>query len=124
MNIVIALTHIFNLSMSEGIFPSQMKKVKLVPIYKKGSKLDVQNYRPISLLPVFSKTLERLIYNRLNGFLKKYSVLYGKQFGFRNKHSTSHATAYLSSKIYENLDNSEKQCQFSWIYLKHLTLLT
>ena len=85
MNIVIALTHIFNLSISEGIFPASMKKAKVVPIYKKGSKQNVENYRPISLLPVFSKLLERLIYNRLNAFLKKHHVLYQKQFGFRDR---------------------------------------
>ena len=64
MNVVIALTHIFNLSMSEGTFPRQTKKSKVVPIHKKESTLNVENYRPISLLPVFSKLLERLIYNR------------------------------------------------------------
>ena len=108
INIIIALSHIFNLSLSEGVFPHQMKLAKVKPIYKKGSKLKVENYRPISLLPVFSKILERLMYNRLNSFLKRFNVLYEKQFGFRNKHSTSHATAYLSSKIHQNLDQSEK----------------
>ena len=108
LNIIIALTHIFNLSISDGVFPKQMKKAKVVPIHKKGTKLNVENYRPISLLPVFSKLLERLIYNRLNAFLKKHHILYEKQFGFRDNHSCSDATAYLSSKIHENLDNCEK----------------
>ena len=75
LNVIIALTHIFNLSISDGVFPKQMKKAKVVPIHKKGSKLNVENYRPISLLPVFSKLLERLIYNRLNAFQKKHHIL-------------------------------------------------
>lgn len=57
---------------------------------------------------MFSKLLERLIYNRLTSFLKRCNILYEKQFGFRKKHSTSHATAYLSSEILKTLDKSEK----------------
>ena len=69
--------------------------------------------RPISLLPVFSKVLERLVYNRLSDFLKDSNILYEKQFGFRRKHSTSHATAYLASEIYGTLDKAEKSiCVF------------
>ena len=85
-----------------------MKLAKVIPIFKEGSKLCVENYRPISLLPVFSKILERLIYTRLSNFLKECNILYEKQFGFRMKHSTSHATSYLSSKLYSTLDKSEK----------------
>ena len=107
-NILIALSHIFNLSIKEGIFPKKMKLAKVIPIFKEGSKLCVENYRPISLLPVFSKILERLIYTRLSNFLKECNILYEKQFGFRMKHSTSHATSYLSSKLYSTLDKSEK----------------
>ena len=113
LKVVIILSHIFNLSMSEGVFPEKMKLAKVIPIFKKGSKLDVSNYRPISLLPVFSKILERLVYNRLNSFLKRYNVLFDKQFGFRQKFSTSHATAFLSSKLHQNMENSEKSiCVF------------
>ena len=57
-NILIALSHIFNLSIKEGVFPNKMKLAKVIPIFKKGSKLCVENYRPISLLPVFSKLLD------------------------------------------------------------------
>jgi hypothetical protein len=108
LNIIRVLCHIFNLSFEEGVFPEKMKIAKVIPIYKKGSKLNVENYRPISLLPVFSKILERLIYTRLNTFLKKCNILYENQFGFRKRHSTSHASAYLSSKLYKILDDKEK----------------
>ena len=107
-NVVRVLSHIFNLSIQEGVFPEKMKIAKVIPIFKKGSKANVENYRPISLLPVFSKILERLMYVRLNSFLNKCNIFYDKQFGFRKNHSTSHATAYLSSKLYTTLDNAEK----------------
>ena len=112
-NIIFVLSHIFNLSLKEGIFPDKMKIAKVIPIFKKGPKTRVENYRPISLLPAFSKILERIVYNRLSDFLKDNHVLYEKQFGFRKNHSTSHATAYLSSKLYETLDEAEKSiCVF------------
>ena len=57
---------------------------------------------------MFSKILERLIYTRLSNFLKECNTLYEKHFGFRMKHSTSHATSYLSSQLYTTLDKSEK----------------
>ena len=102
-NILNTLAHIFNLSVNQGVFPSKMKLAKVIPIFKKGSKDNVENYRPISLLPVFSKLFERLIYNRLTTFLKNCNILYDKQFGFRKKHSTSHATSYVSDEIYKTL---------------------
>ena len=107
-NIITALSHIFNLSLKQGIFPEQMKLAKVKPIFKKGSKLNIENYRPISLLPVFSKILERLVYIRLSAFLMECNVFYDKQFGFRSKHSTSDATSYLASELYQALDDGEK----------------
>ena len=94
--------------MKEGIFPDKMKLSKVIPIFKKGSKVAIENYRPISLLPVFSKILERLVYNRLSYFLKECELLYEKQFGFRTKHSTSDATSYLASELYQFLDEGNK----------------
>ena len=60
---------ICNMSFSEGVFPEVNKTVKVIPIHKKGSTKDVNNYRPISLLSTFSKTIEKLIDTRLNNFL-------------------------------------------------------
>ena len=59
------LSSIFNMSISTGIVPDPLKLAKVIPVYKKGDKNIVENYRPISLLPTFSKILERIIYNRL-----------------------------------------------------------
>ncbi|CAB4014048.1 Hypothetical predicted protein, partial [Paramuricea clavata] len=65
------------------------------------------NSRPISLLSVFSKLLEKLMYNRLIDFTTKKSILYPKQFGFREQHSTDHAFFSIVDKIQNSIDNQE-----------------
>ena len=76
------LTHIFNLSISQGIFPNDLKIARVIPLFKSGNSMSLSNYRPVSVLPVFSKILERLMYNRLLSFINKYKILYMYQFGF------------------------------------------
>ncbi len=88
--IIHPLTHIFNASLCTGIFPDIFKTAKIKPLFKKGNKNEVQNYRPISLLSVFSKTLERLFYVRMETFLNKHDAFSNCQHGFRK------------SKIYGN----------------------
>jgi len=70
-----------------GIVPDQLKIAKIIPIYKKGDHSSACNYRPISLLSVFDKLLEQIMYNRLNSFLNVNNILYRYQFslliGFR-----------------------------------------
>ena len=65
-----------NLSLEEGVFPDGLKTAKVTPIFKAGDSNDVSSYRPISLLPCFSKILERLMYNRLYKYLKENNILY------------------------------------------------
>ena len=77
-----ALLYTFNESLSEGIFPDLMKVAKITPILKSGDKLNIANFRPISVLPCFSKILERLICNRLYKYLTNNNFLYKKQFSF------------------------------------------
>ena len=74
-SIVDPLCFIFNKSFTKGIFPTALKISKIVPIFKSGDKADIKNYRPISILPVFSKILEKLILIRLSVFFNKYNVL-------------------------------------------------
>ena len=105
MNIAKPLTHIFNLSFCIGKFPNQLKLAKVVPIFKSDDRLLVSNYRPISVLPVFSKILEKLMYNRMIGFIEKHNILSSSQFGFREHHSTSMALVKLLDKITRELDN-------------------
>ena len=100
-NIALILAHIFNLSLSEGVFLKAFKQAKVIPVFKKGSTYDVNNYRPISLLPVMSKVLEKLVYTRLVSFLNRKGFFHEMQFGFRPNHSTSHATTLLIENITE-----------------------
>ena len=101
---------LFNLSFSEGVFPSILKTCKVIPIYKKDSQLNCSNYRPISLLSNTDKILERIMYNCLYKFLETNNLIYSLQFGLRQKHSTSHALIHLTDKIREQLDKGNFAC--------------
>ena len=70
------LAILFNQSFSSGIFPSILKTSKIIPIYKKGFKLEWSNYRPISLPSNIDKILERFMYNRLYNFLEKKEIIF------------------------------------------------
>ena len=83
------LSDLFNLSFTTGVFPSVLKTAKVVPIFKKDSKSDYSNYRPISLLSNIKKKLERLIYKRLYTFLNN-NIIHNLPFEFRQHYSTSH----------------------------------
>ena len=100
--ILLTLCHIFNLSLGQGKFIDEFKKAKIIPVHEKGSKTDVNNYRPISLLPVKSKILERIFYKRLCLFLIQVDFFHQYQFGFRQKHSTSNTRSY-GRKCYKNI---------------------
>ena len=104
---LIPFTHICNLSIISGIFPDEMKLARVIPLYKTDDPLLFSNYRPVSVLPVMSKVLERLMYNRLLNYLNKYKILYDFQFGFRNKHSPNLALIYLIDKISTALEKGE-----------------
>ena len=82
-------TYICNRSFSEGIFPEQMKTAKVIPLFKSGEKSYFTNYRPVSLLPQFSKVLEKLFCSRFTKFIERNEILTDNQYGFRSKHSTS-----------------------------------
>ena len=104
-SLAIPLTHIANLSLSTGVFPSAMKTAKVITIYKKDNPTSFSNYRPISLLPAFSKILERLVYNRLYQFLTSHSLLTSAQYGFRKNRSTEYAILELQDRIVKELAN-------------------
>ena len=101
------LTHICNLSLSTGVFPHELKIANIVPIYKSGDVMMFSNYRPVSVLPVFSKLVERLLYNRLIDFVNKHNLLYKYQFGFQEGKSTVMALIILLDKISKALENGE-----------------
>ena len=94
------LADLFNLSLTTGVFPSVLKTAKVVPVFKKDSKLDYSNYRPISLLSNIEKILEKLMYKRLYTF----------QFGFRQQYSTSHALINTTENIRKALGDGNIGC--------------
>ena len=96
------LLYMFNRSLSEGVFPECLKRAKVFPLHKRGSKMNIDNYRSISILPVVSKLLEKIVYARLECFFLKINICYPKQFGFRSKYSTIHALARITKTLREN----------------------
>ena len=101
------LTHNINHAFYNGVFPKELKMTKVIPVYKSGSTMELNNYRPISVLNTFSKVFERLMDDRLTKFLDKYNVLYQNQFGFGQRHSTHHALIASVDKITKSLDNGD-----------------
>ena len=101
------LMHACNLSFYTGIVPEQIKIGRVVPIYKHGDPSQFHNYRPVSVLNVFSKVYERLFYNRLLKYLNKRKILYELQFGFREKHSTELALICLIEKMISAIERNE-----------------
>ena len=99
------ITHLANLSFIQGVFPQDLKNALVCPIYKAKDPMVFSNYRPISLLSIFSKILERLMYHRLLEFLNKHKILNKFQFGFRNKHSTFMALITLLDNLRNALDS-------------------
>ena len=81
-----------------------------MPVYKKDSKLNFSNYRPISLLSNIEKILEKLIYNRVYNFFAKNNLIYPLQLGFRQQYSTFHAFISLTEDIRKNLDKGNIGC--------------
>ena len=73
---------IFHNSLNEGIFPEQLKVAKVSPIFKVGNIKEIGNYQPISVLPIFSKVLERILFNRTYQYFKENVMFFPKQFGF------------------------------------------
>ena len=81
--IIIPLAYIINMSVLTGEYPDSIKLVKVIAIHNGGSTQDVNNYRPISLLSIFYKIIEKLMHKRLYTFLEKNNILFRNQFGFR-----------------------------------------
>ena len=106
----VPLAEIINLSFNEGKFPTQLKSANLIPVFKKGDKLEVNNYRQISLISNISKAIEKLIHRRLNSFLEQNNIFYPSQFGFRDRHSTSHAFIEITDKTMKACDQGIFAC--------------
>ena len=90
--------HIFNLFIETRVFPDNLKIARVSSLYKAGDNGDLTNYRPISVLPRFSKILERIMYNCLFSYTSQEKKIYSKQFGFQTSHSTEHAILQLANQ--------------------------
>lgn len=106
-NIIVPLLHIFNLSLSSGIFPDCFKTSKVIPIFKKGDNANINNYRPISLLSPLSKILEKAVYMRLFSFFETHKIICNNQYGFRPSHSTELALLDYLHHILSKLNDKK-----------------
>ena len=90
-----SLCAIFNRSIVSGVFPTEWKSTKVIPLFKQGERSDLNNYRPISIIPVVAKVFERIVYNQFYEYLTVNNLISCNQSGFRSLHST--ATALLEA---------------------------
>ena len=102
-----SLTSLFNISINNGCFLSTWKLAKISPLFKKGSKQDPSNYRPISVLPTISKLIEKAVNMQLYSYLRDNNLLSQKQFGFRLNSSTVTASAMFTDKTLSAMDKGQ-----------------
>lgn len=100
------LLKLFNQSINQGVFPDRLKIANVIPLYKKGNKNDMGNYRPISLLHIFSKIFEKIMKNHLVTHISTHNIISKSQFGFQKNVSTLSAISKFSELIYQTLDSS------------------
>ena len=111
------LRHICNLSFNTGVFPWELQIANVVPIFKSGDDMLFFNYRPVSVLPVFSKVIERLMYHRLIGFINDNDMLYEYQFGFQKGKSTYMALGFPFRQNFRGLSKWRVGWRrFSWFF--------
>ena len=105
--ISVVLASLFNNSLQSGVFPETWKRARVIPIFKKGNKNDVNNYRPVSLLPCVSKVFEKLIFNHLFDYLREHSIITPKQSGFMPGDSCTNQLLLITHKILLELDKNK-----------------
>ena len=98
------LTHVINVSINSGCIPSDLKMARVVPLFKKKSKTDCGNYRPVSVLSIVSKVFERVVYDQMNAYMNEHNLLYELQSGFRSAFSTDTCLIHLTDFIKQESD--------------------
>ena len=106
-HIVDDITFICNHSIKNSVFPSKWKEAKVVPFHKNGPQEEVNNYRPISILPVMSKILEKHVHDSLYSFLHEFDLLHKTQSGFRSQHSCETALIHMIDNWLNAIDNGK-----------------
>ena len=101
------LTLLINQSIQQGVFPAELKIARVIPLYKGDNNQLIHNYRPISVLPFFSRILEKNVVKYVLRFLDDNNILYEYQFGFRKHHSTSHAIITLVERVTKALNTGK-----------------
>ena len=109
-NISEPLEILYNCSFSTGVVPDKFKIAQIVPVFKNGSAIYVNNYRPISLLSIFNRILEKLMYGRLMKYVEKMNIISENQFGFRSGYSTVQAVMLITDKIQKAVENKQYSC--------------
>ena len=99
-----SLANIFNLSLQSGIFPDDWKLARITPIYKDGSKTECGNYRPISVISIVAKVLEKLVCNQLRSFMKENYIIINEQSGFRPYQSNETILLDSTNEWLRNMD--------------------
>ena len=105
--ISLPLSHIFNLSLTNGVFPTQLKNCRVIPIFKAGDHAECDNYRPISLLSSISKVLEKIVAEKLIEHLLSNDLIYMHQYGFLPNRSAEQnllqIVNYISDALNDNM---------------------
>lgn len=102
------LQDIINTSFQQGLVPRLMKMARVIPVFKKGDSDNVENYRPIAILPVFSKIFESALTTRLARYLDKNNILSQHQFGFREGRNTVDAVLSVLDSVWEAMERGEE----------------
>lgn len=106
-SIVTSLTKLLNMSLEKGIFPDSWKKANVIPLHKKGEKNDVNNFRPVSVLPIVSKIHERIVFKHVYNHLHENGLITRHQSGFRPNDSTINQLSYMYHQFSDALDKKK-----------------
>jgi Reverse transcriptase (RNA-dependent DNA polymerase) len=118
-----SMVHLVNTIFESGVYPSSFKLAVITPLFKSGASNSADNYRPISVLPVLNKVVERILHQRLMNFAISSKILDKKQFGFRSKSCTENAAIELTTKIYKAID---QKCTATGVFMdlqKHFDIV-
>ena len=106
-DILPAITHIINLSIYTQIFPTLWKKSKIIPLHKKEDLLNPKNYRPVAIIPIFSKVLERVILNQMVAYITENNLIHPNHHAYRANHNTTTALLQMYDMWLDNLEKKD-----------------